>query len=124
MARTTFNPASLIPILLNTGVQQDDPRMYQFLNSLINGLIQFNSLINVPSTPGGGGSVGPAGPKGDKGDNGIPGQDGFDGEDQFYLLTSQSSSSSSEEWSVLTNGDVINPELIYAGGDVIMLHTP
>lgn len=28
------------------------------------------------------------------------------------------------EWSVLTNGDVTNPELVFAGGDVIMLHTP
>jgi hypothetical protein len=28
------------------------------------------------------------------------------------------------EWSVLTNGDPINPELIFAGGDVIMVHTP
>lgn len=28
------------------------------------------------------------------------------------------------EWSVLTNGDVTNPELIFAGGDVIMTHIP
>lgn len=28
------------------------------------------------------------------------------------------------EWSVLTNGNVINPELIFAGGDVIMTHIP
>lgn len=28
------------------------------------------------------------------------------------------------EWSVLTNGDAINPELIFAGGDVIMTHVP
>lgn len=28
------------------------------------------------------------------------------------------------EWSVLTNGDVASPELIFAGGDVIMLHIP
>lgn len=27
-------------------------------------------------------------------------------------------------WSVLTNGDVDNPELIFAGGDVIMTHVP
>lgn len=25
------------------------------------------------------------------------------------------------QWEVLTNGDAVNPELIYAGGDVIML---
>lgn len=28
------------------------------------------------------------------------------------------------EWSVLTNGDPVNPELIFAGGDVIMTHMP
>lgn len=28
------------------------------------------------------------------------------------------------EWSVLTNGDAVNPELIFAGGDVIMTHVP
>lgn len=28
------------------------------------------------------------------------------------------------DWSVLTNGDVTNPELIFAGGDVIMLKIP
>lgn len=27
-----------------------------------------------------------------------------------------------DEWSVLTNGDLANPDLIYAGGDVIMLN--
>lgn len=30
----------------------------------------------------------------------------------------------SVQWSVLTNGDVTNPELIFAGGDVIMGHIP
>jgi hypothetical protein len=28
------------------------------------------------------------------------------------------------EWSVLTNGDAASPELIFAGGDVIMTHIP
>lgn len=28
------------------------------------------------------------------------------------------------EWSVLTDGDVVNPELIFAGGDVVMTHIP
>ena len=35
-----------------------------------------------------------------------------------------SSSGGGSEWSVLTNGDVTNPELIFAGGDVIMIHIP
>ena len=28
------------------------------------------------------------------------------------------------EWSVLTDGDLIEPELVFAGGDVIMSHIP
>lgn len=28
------------------------------------------------------------------------------------------------QWDVLTDGDLIEPELIYVGGEVIMLHTP
>lgn len=31
---------------------------------------------------------------------------------------------SGAEWSVLTNGDLSFPELIFVGGDVVMLHTP
>ena len=34
------------------------------------------------------------------------------------------SSTGGAEWSVLTNGEVDNPELIFIGGDVIMGHTP
>lgn len=45
-------------------------------------------------------------------------------------LSSSSSSSSgsgsggnnNDSWSVLTNGDLVAPELIFAGGNVIMLH--
>lgn len=37
---------------------------------------------------------------------------------------SASGSSSAVEWSVLTNGDPDFPELIFVGGDVIMVHTP
>lgn len=34
------------------------------------------------------------------------------------------SSTGGAEWSVLTDGDLIEPELIFAGGDVIMTHIP
>jgi predicted acyltransferase len=32
--------------------------------------------------------------------------------------------SSHPEWSVLTNGDLVTPELIFAGGDVVMIRIP
>ena len=38
--------------------------------------------------------------------------------------TINASGGTGPEWSVLTNGDAINPELIFAGGDVIMTHVP
>lgn len=37
----------------------------------------------------------------------------INGEDAIYY-----------EWSVLTNGDAVSPELIFAGGEVIMVRTP
>lgn len=33
-------------------------------------------------------------------------------------------SSGGSTWSVLTNGNILNPELVFAGGDVIMTHIP
>lgn len=38
--------------------------------------------------------------------------------------TVNATGSGGSEWSVLTNGDATNPELIFAGGDVIMTHIP
>lgn len=38
--------------------------------------------------------------------------------------TINSAAGSFVEWSVLTNGVVDNPELVFAGGDVIMTHIP
>lgn len=38
--------------------------------------------------------------------------------------TINSSGGVGASWSVLTNGDATNPELIFAGGDVIMTHIP
>lgn len=39
-------------------------------------------------------------------------------------VTINSSAGVFVEWSVLTNGDPTSPELIFAGGDVIMTHVP
>jgi hypothetical protein len=38
-------------------------------------------------------------------------------------ITISSTATGGSQWSVLTNGDVDNPELIYADGDVIMVET-
>lgn len=40
------------------------------------------------------------------------------------VITINSTATGDTEWSVLTNGVVLNPELIFASGDVIMTHVP
>jgi hypothetical protein len=42
----------------------------------------------------------------------------------FDTTTPNQLTVSGVEWSVLTDGDLIEPELIFASGDVIMTHTP
>lgn len=46
------------------------------------------------------------------------------GESITNTVTNIISTSLSTEWDVLTDGDLIEPELIYAGGEVIMGHKP
>lgn len=60
----------------------------------------------IPGAAGANGAAGPIGPTGPMGPAGPPGSGGGSGV--------------AGEWSVLTNGDVAFPELIFAGGDVIM----
>lgn len=52
----------------------------------------------------------------------MDGEDGIDGMDGYSGSTN--SATVDKEWSVLTNGSVDFPELIFVGGDVVMLHTP
>lgn len=41
----------------------------------------------------------------------------------FGTVGSSVTPTSDPQWSVLTNGDLVDPELIFAGGDVVMLET-
>lgn len=80
----------------------------------------------IPGSTGPPGPTGPTGPAGSSisGSSMIPDDSG--GGDETIMIIQQTSGGSSEfvEWSVLTNGDPVSPELIFAGGDVIMTHTP
>lgn len=75
------------------------------------------------------GPMGPPGQQGATGPQGPPGVQGFngsDGEDNgavwaFAGAAAGAASATDHQWSVLTNGDVASPELIFADGDVIML---
>ena len=124
-----IDPAKLKQLLNQTGLQQKDIQTYQVLKGLIDNVIAANTNSTTNSSSGGGGTVGPAGPqgpKGDKGDIGPPGRNADDVIRRTLILNQGGSSTPSAfvNWSVLTTGNVINPELIFAGGDVIMTHVP
>ncbi len=70
------------------------------------------------------GAPGPQGPPG-IGLMGPPGQDGEDGQDRVIMIQAASTAAAAApNWSVLTNGDAADPELIFVGGDVIMVVGP
>ena len=119
--------------LLKTNLQQTNQPLFQVINTLIDSLFaSINTAAAASSGSGGGGAL----------------------SDQPYLTSSNAlvalpfsrqliagtnisfddsvfgertvnvPDPPDREWSVLTTGDVDNPELVFAGGQVIMLHTP
>lgn len=139
--------------LLNTGLQQKDNPLWQVINQLIDQIQALTNNALNPGSGGGSsstiinnditqvigligetgeiGEIGPVGPKGRIGNRGPRGYIGPPGDccesNETIIMINNSGfgSSSFVEWSVLTNGDPINPELIFDGlGDVIMIHTP
>ena len=119
-------------ILLQSNLQQTNQPLYQVINQLIQAIIDSN--VGVVEITGGGGG----GPLSNQpylthqnaqvalpqsrqllaGDN-VTFDDTVPNE-----RTINASGGTGPEWSVLTNGDAVNPELIFAGGDVIMTHVP
>lgn len=78
----------------------------------------------IPGPPG---PIGPTGPSGGGSSSSISApniDDSYDPEPMIMMIENPTSSSVLVEWSVLTNGDATSPELIFAGGDVIMTHLP
>ena len=134
--------------LLNTGLQQKDNPLWQVINQLVEQIqaLTNNALSSGSSSSGGNvvinqitqqlglvgetgdeGIPGPPGVRGLRGLRGLrgyPGIQGDDGSDTESIIMIGSQSSEFVEWSVLTNGDVDFPELIFAAGDVIMTHVP
>lgn len=119
--------------LLTSGLQQQNQPLYQVIRELIKAV--GDSLANILTVAESGGT------------DSITGDQTFLTVDDELATLSQSSQliagdnitfdtgvfgqlridvedMAGSEWSVLTNGDVASPELIYAGGDVIMLETP
>lgn len=89
-------------------------------------LLTTSDLGGGTGDPGPPGLTGATGSAGIVGIPGIPGRDGEDGDSiwPFGPFGAVGSGSTSDpQWSVLTNGDPVTPELIFAGGDVVMLET-
>jgi len=117
--------------LLTSGLQQTNQALYQVINQLIQAARDSLSGVQAINTTIGGGGGSGANPN-------------------LHYLTHQNDVASlpnsrellagvyiafddtvanertvnGTEWTLLTNGDPINPELIFVAGDVVMIHTP
>lgn len=123
-------------ILLISNLQHENQPLYQVINQLIQSLSESLGLIVTDiEDAGGGGTAG-----GDEtfltvGDElaTLPNSNQLVAGDNVSFDTSvfgqlridvADPSGDHPEWDVLTNGDPVTPELIFAGGDVIMTHMP
>ena len=124
-----FDPSRLFTQLLNTGLQNKDNPLYQLISQIIDALKTLTASTGVPGSSSGGSGSSLAGQSYVTVNNDtavLPNSRQAIAGDFMSLDISNPGQIvfSPSEWSVLTNGDAINPELIYADGDVIMIHTP
>lgn len=120
--------------LLTSGLQKDNQPLYQVINQLIQAIIDSSVSIEEVSAVAGGSSPS-NGTYLTVGDELIPlpqssqlvaGSNVSFDTSVFGQLQIDVTIPANPfiEWSVLANGDPVTPELIFAGGDVIMVHTP
>lgn len=121
--------------LHTSGLQHKDLPLFQIISSLIDALRQF--VIEVTGTPtesGSGGGIGLLASKTyitetDESSD-LPNSrqllagSNISFDDTVSNQRTINVTSVAQEWSVATNGNLVYPELIFVGGDVIMLHTP
>ena len=119
--------------LMTSGLQQKDNSLFQVINQLIDALRQFEisiTGITATSSSSGGGLINSSYLTDSDESSSLPNSRQllagtnivFD--DTVPNQRTINASGLGSEWSVLTNGDLLYPELIFAGGDVIMLHVP
>lgn len=125
----TPNFAQLKSVLLTSGLQQKDNALYQVINQLLSYMSQFQRDVNS-------GAAGSSSSSGASANNtyltetneiaNLPNSRRVLAGDYiaFDDAVANIRTISGSEWSVLTNGDPVSPELIFAGGDVIMTHIP
>lgn len=121
--------------LQTSGLQHKDLPLFQVIIGLIDALRTLAiQLTGLPSAPVAGGSIGSLLTRTylttDDETATLPNSvqllagSNINFDDTIPNQRTISATSMGSEWSVLTNGDLVYPELIFAGGDVIMLHTP
>lgn len=119
--------------LLTSGLQKDNQPLFQVINQLIQAII--DSAVDVVGITGGGSgsipsssltylTVGNELASLPQSSQLVAGSNLSFDTSVFGQLRIDAAASFDREWSVLTNGDPVTPELIFAGGDVIMVHTP
>lgn len=119
--------------LLTSGLQKDNPPLYQVINQLLEAVIDSaEGVVEVSAVAGSIPilsdktfiTVGSELTSLPQSSQIVAGSNVSFDTSVFGQLRIDVAVPASSEWSVLTNGDLINPELIFAGGDVIMLHIP
>jgi hypothetical protein len=138
-----FDPSRLYQQLLNVGLQNRDNPHYQFLREVIDALVALTKASGVPGSIGSGSGLAsptyitfanelvllPNSKQATAGDNvqldgiTIPSQLKISSSDWDVLTDGDLEAGKESKWDVLTDGDLINPEFIFAGGEVIMLET-
>lgn len=128
-----FDYDRLKSILLVSGLQKKDAALFQVINQLIDAAKRLQSLIDsqTGSSEGGLASLGYI--TADDESSFLPNSKELvaglnitfdDSISNKRIINSSGSSGSSGYWSPLTDGDLIEAELIFASGDAIMVHHP
>ncbi len=122
----------LVSQLNTSGIQQQNPALYQIINTLIQTAQQIISVVAVGGS-GGGGNLQPIINtilaanflmSTDESPNFPNSRELIEGQNILFDDTNPNQRIvNTGNWSVLTNGDPVTPELIFAGGDVIMIYT-
>jgi hypothetical protein len=130
MAVQPVNLTTLLAVLNNTGLQQKDPALYQVISQLIKAIRQSISATQGQIVnPSSGLSSRTFITKNNE-TAALPNSwqllagigVTFDDTTPHQLVLN--TSGVDREWSVLTDGDLLEAELIFAGGDVVMTHIP
>jgi hypothetical protein len=114
-------------LLMNTGLQQKDNKLFQILDRLISALQQNQAATNEAISSGGGGAAvsGDLLTWSDETGSLPNSRELLAGTNiTFDDTVANERTVKGSSWDVLTDGDLTQPELIFAGGEVIMLTIP